>query len=82
MKRWVMLSGVLLAWTAGCGGDDGGGGSGATASTSKCAFSGTVGACDHYVATATCDLTHYFAPVTTGVAKATCTGSGSTFYPP
>jgi hypothetical protein len=196
MKRWVVLSGVLLAWMPGCGGDDGGGGgsggSGATgggatggaggstggaggstggaagsatggaagsasggaagsatggaagsatggaggstggsggssstvckgepysasckmndgsscidyygatwtlsvvkqgcevggkavASTSKCVLTGTVGACEHYVAAATCDLTHYFPPVTTTVAKTTCTAGGNTFYPP
>ncbi|MBK9000549.1 MAG: hypothetical protein IPM35_32920 [Myxococcales bacterium] len=54
----------------------------ATVSTTKCALTGTVGGCEHYIGTGTCDVTHYFAPVTTGVAQSTCTGSGSTFYPP
>ncbi|GMV13666.1 MAG: hypothetical protein AMXMBFR56_18900 [Polyangiaceae bacterium] len=54
----------------------------ATVSTTKCALTGTVGGCEHYIAAGTCDVTHYFAPVTTGVAQSTCTGSGGTFYPP
>lgn len=54
----------------------------ATVSTTKCALAGTVGGCEHYIAAGTCDVTHYFAPVTTGVAQSTCTGSGGTFHPP